>query len=145
MLRQDEGKVKQRDHQQHPDNDIHHFHALLDMIDRPVDTNDYNVPQVKQKPVEPTMSVVELPKPHLAPQPQLEEIHVELHHQPNEDDNKEEILVSPMPDDDCSAEEFTMHPTVSRRHRTIIVKTCFPENTGSRQEDGADRECSRCT
>ena len=49
------------------DVDIHQFNKLLDMIDRPVNTNDYNIPQGKPRPVEPTQSVVELPRPSQAP------------------------------------------------------------------------------
>ena len=65
-------KIKRRP--QPADNDIHQFHKLLDVIDRPVNTNDYNILQVKCKSGEPTQSVVELPKPHLAPPPLLQEI-----------------------------------------------------------------------
>ena len=51
-----------------PDDDIHRFNELLDMIDRPVNTNDYKVP-LKQKPaaVKPTQSVVEVYHPYLTP------------------------------------------------------------------------------
>ena len=61
------------------DEDIHQFHMLLDMIDRPANTNDYNIPQVQPKPIEPTQSVVEIPKPIQAapatpPPPPLEAI-----------------------------------------------------------------------
>ena len=49
-----------------PDDDIHRFNELLDMIDRPVNTNDYKVP-LKQKPVKPTQSVVEVHQPYLTP------------------------------------------------------------------------------
>ena len=45
---------------------------LLDMIDQPVNTNDYNIPQVRPEPAEPTQSVIELPKPCLAPQASME-------------------------------------------------------------------------
>ena len=48
------------------DEDIHQFHMLLDMIDRPVNTNDYNIPQIHPQPVEPTQSVVEIKEPVLA-------------------------------------------------------------------------------
>ena len=76
------------------DGDIHQFNELLDMIDRPVNTNDYNIPQVRPRPAEPTVtkSVVELPKPYLAPPPPppLEEIkeepEVETEQQPCEED-----------------------------------------------------------
>ena len=53
-----------------PDNDIHRFHEILDMIDQPVNTNDYKVPQ---KPVQPTQSVVEVHQPCLTP-PDPEEV-----------------------------------------------------------------------
>ena len=46
-----------------PDDDIHRFHELLDMIDRPVNTNDYKVPPKQEKPVKPTQSVVEVHQP----------------------------------------------------------------------------------
>ena len=50
-----------------PDCDIHRFNELLDVIDRPVNTNDYNVP-LKKKPVQkPTQSVVEMHHPQLVP------------------------------------------------------------------------------
>ena len=48
-----------------PDDDIHRFNEVLDMIDRPANTNDYNVPQ-DQHPVAPTHTVVEVHKPQLA-------------------------------------------------------------------------------
>ena len=56
-----------------PDDDIHRFNELLDMIDRPVNTNDYKVPVLKQKPVKPTQSVVEVHHPYLTP-PDPEEV-----------------------------------------------------------------------
>ena len=49
-----------------PDNDIHRFNEILDMIDRPVDTNDYRVP-LNQERGKPTQSVVEVHQPHLVP------------------------------------------------------------------------------
>ena len=50
-----------------PDDDIHRFNELLDIIDRPVNTSDYNVP-LKKKPVQkPTQSVVEMHHPQLVP------------------------------------------------------------------------------
>ena len=45
-----------------PDDDIHRFGELLDLIDRPVNTDDYTV-SPKQKPKEPTYSVVEVHHP----------------------------------------------------------------------------------
>ena len=46
------------------DEDIHQFYELLDMIDSPANTNDYNI---KPKSAGPTQSVVERPKSQLAP------------------------------------------------------------------------------
>ena len=44
-----------------PDDDIHRFNELLDIIDRPVNADDYNiVPLKQQNPVKPTQSVVEV-------------------------------------------------------------------------------------
>ena len=59
-------KPKPKRHWSPPPDDIHRFNELLDMIDRPVNTNDYKVP-LKQKPVKPTQSVVEVHQPYLAP------------------------------------------------------------------------------
>ena len=53
-----------------PDDDIHRYHELFDMIDRPVNTNDYTPPPFQNP--EPTCSVVEIHKPCLPP-PQSEE------------------------------------------------------------------------
>ena len=47
--------------------DNHCLHKLLDLINHPANTDDYKTAQVGPKPVEPTQSVVELPKPQLAP------------------------------------------------------------------------------
>ena len=46
-----------------PDDDIHRFYELLDVIDRPVNTYDYEVPVQQQEPVKPTRSVVEVHQP----------------------------------------------------------------------------------
>ena len=46
-----------------PDNDTHRFDELLDELDCPVNTDDYNATPLLE-PVEPTFSVVELPKVH---------------------------------------------------------------------------------
>ena len=52
-----------------PDDDIHRFNELLDVIDRPVNTYDYTV-SLKEKPVQkPTQSVVEVHQPKLIPWP----------------------------------------------------------------------------
>ena len=50
-----------------PDDDIHRFNELLDIIDRPVNTDDYRVPLLRQNPVEPTKTVVEVHQPYLPP------------------------------------------------------------------------------
>ena len=46
-----------------PDDDIHRFYEFLDVIDRPVNTYDYEVPVQQQEPVKPTRSVVEVHQP----------------------------------------------------------------------------------
>ena len=56
-----------------PDDDIHRFNELLDIIDRPVNTDDYRVPLLRQRPVGPTRSVVEVQQPHLPP-PEHEQV-----------------------------------------------------------------------
>ena len=50
-----------------PDDDIHRFNELLDVIDRPVNTQDYKVHVhiKKQEPVKPTQSVVEVYQPRI--------------------------------------------------------------------------------
>ena len=55
-----------------PDNDIHRFNELLDIIDRPVNTDDYKVPLLRQNPVGPTKTVVEVHQSCLPP-PETEE------------------------------------------------------------------------
>ena len=56
---------RQRRYSPPPDDDIHRFDELLDELDCPVNTNDYNtVPLLRSPPVvEPTYSVLELPQP----------------------------------------------------------------------------------
>ena len=46
------------------DDDIHRFNELLDIIDRPVNTSDYQA-ELRQKPVVPTQTVVEMHRPDL--------------------------------------------------------------------------------
>ena len=47
-----------------PDDNIHRFDELMDELECPVNTDDYNTaPLLRPAPVEPTFSVVELPKP----------------------------------------------------------------------------------
>ena len=50
-----------------PDDDIHRFNELLDIIDRPVNTSNYEVPLQKQPVQKPTQSMVEIDHPQLAP------------------------------------------------------------------------------
>ena len=52
-----------------PDDDIHRFDELLDELDCPVNTEDYNTaPLLRPAPLEPTFSVVHMHKPTFAPQ-----------------------------------------------------------------------------
>ena len=50
-----------------PDEDTHRFHELLDIIDRPANTNDYKLAQ-RQQSAKPTRSVVEIRQPLLQPE-----------------------------------------------------------------------------
>ena len=53
---------------QPPDDDIHRFDELLEELDCPINTDDYNtIPLLRPTPVEPTYSVVEVHHPCLAP------------------------------------------------------------------------------
>ena len=55
------------------DDDIHRFDEVLDELDGPVNTDDYNtIPLLRPEPVAPTFSIVELPKPRdlAAPDPE---------------------------------------------------------------------------
>ena len=70
-------KQKRRNLQPPSDNDNHQFHEILDMVDRHINTNEYNSLQGNQKAVKPTYSVVEIRKPHLAPPPPFEKIRKE--------------------------------------------------------------------
>ena len=62
-----------------PDDDIHRFYELLDEIDRPVNTHDYEVPVKQQEPVKPTQSVVEVHQPRNLAAPDPEEVANSLH------------------------------------------------------------------
>ena len=62
-----------------PDDDIHRFNELLDVIDRPVNTYDYKVPVKQQEPVKPTQSVVEVHQPRDLAAPDPEEVANSLH------------------------------------------------------------------
>ena len=53
------------------DDDNDRFHELIDLIDHPINTSDY---QVKQTPPEPTQSVVEIGKPQNPPVPKKCEV-----------------------------------------------------------------------
>ena len=62
-------KAKRERHWSQPsDDDIHQFNELLDMIDRPLESDDYTLKIELRKPVKPpTQSVVEVHQPKLAP------------------------------------------------------------------------------
>ena len=62
-----------------PDDDIHRFYELLDEIDRPVNTDDYEVSVKQQEPVKPTQSVVEVHQPRNLAAPDPEEVANSLH------------------------------------------------------------------
>ena len=62
-----------------PDDDIHRFNELLDMIDHPVNTYDYEVPVKQQEPMKPTQSVVEVHQPRNLAAPDPEEVANSLH------------------------------------------------------------------
>ena len=62
-----------------PDDDIHWFYELLDVIDHPVNTYDHKVPVKQQEPVKPTQSVVEEPQPCDLAAPDPEEVANSLH------------------------------------------------------------------
>ena len=62
-----------------PDDNIHRFKELLDVIDRPVSTQDYKVPVKQQALVKPTQSVVEMHQPRDHATPDLEEVANSLH------------------------------------------------------------------
>ena len=62
-----------------PDDDIHRFNELLDVIDRPVNTYDYEVPVKQQEPAKPTQSVVEVHQPCNLAAPNPEEVANSLH------------------------------------------------------------------
>jgi hypothetical protein len=62
-----------------PDDDIHRFNELLDVIDRPVNTHDYKVPVKQREPVKPTQSVVEVHQPRDLAAPDPEEVANSLH------------------------------------------------------------------
>ena len=62
-----------------PDDDIHQFYEFLDKIDRPVNTQDYEVSVEQQEPVKPTQSVVEVHQPRNLAAPDTEEVANSLH------------------------------------------------------------------
>ena len=52
-----------------PDDDIHRFDELLDELDCPVNTDDYNTASLlRPAPLEPTFCVVHMHKPNIDPQ-----------------------------------------------------------------------------
>jgi hypothetical protein len=62
-----------------PDDDIHRYYELFDVIDRPINSYDYEVPIKQQEPVKPTQSVVEVHQPHNLAAPDSEEVANSLH------------------------------------------------------------------
>ena len=60
------------------DDNIHRFNELLDIIDRPVNTDDYNINVPHRTLIGPTQSVVEVNQPQLAPGPPDPEEAVQL-------------------------------------------------------------------
>ena len=76
LLTKTDPKPKRTDVCLPPDDDIHRFGELLDIIDRPVNTNDYKVPR-NQKPVGPTSSVVEIPDADQLEPPEPEEANMQ--------------------------------------------------------------------
>ena len=62
-----------------PDDDIHQYYEILDEIDRPVNTDDYEVSVEQQEPVKPTQSVVEVHQPRDLAAPDPEEAANLLH------------------------------------------------------------------
>ena len=83
-------KLTSKEQKRHNHEDIHRLHEILNFIDHPpAYTNDYNV---QPKCAEPTISVVELPKPRLAraTPPPLEAIEEELKLQSTEQQQESE-------------------------------------------------------
>ena len=67
-----------------PDDDIHRFDELMDELDCPIYTDDYNtIPLIRPTPVKPTQSVVELPKPCDLAAPDPEEV-ANIQHTPGD-------------------------------------------------------------
>ena len=67
-----------------PDDDIHRFDELMDELDCPIHTDDYNtIPLIRPMPVKPTQSVVELPKPCDLAAPDPEEV-ANIQHTPGD-------------------------------------------------------------
>ena len=62
-----------------PDDDIHRFNKILDVIDRPINTHDYKVPVNQREPVKPTQSVVEVHQPRDLAAPDPKEVANSLH------------------------------------------------------------------
>ena len=101
-------KSKLNDSQPPPsDTDIHQFYELLNVIDRPVNTGDYGslTPKEPQpKPVEPTQSVIELPKhpDNQAPTPPSKEIEEEpeMELEPWQQQSKQRDITSDLHDYD---------------------------------------------
>ena len=50
-----------------PDDDIHRFNELLDIIDHPVNSDDYSVPLLRKKPMESFLTEVEVHQAYMSP------------------------------------------------------------------------------
>ena len=50
-----------------PDDDIHRFNELLDIIDHPVNNDDYSVPLLRKKPMESFLTEVEVHQAYMPP------------------------------------------------------------------------------
>ena len=110
------------------DSNIHQFNdrELLDMIDWPVNTNDYNILQVRPEPPEPTQSVIELPKPRLAPQTSMEK---ETKVQEQELGPCQQMMD---PDNNCS-----------RDHGSRIIGICSNGNNNTTNTETVDLSVER--
>jgi hypothetical protein len=132
--------------------DIHHFHDLLDFIDCPANRNDYKIPQVQPKPVEPNQSLVELPKPQLAPAtspppPPIEAIEEELEleltgwqtsklkgiHAMTEGNVSMEICTSKQCYSDIECNEGGHNRETEIKHRTIQKQNSIPKPKSNHQ------------
>ena len=129
-------KQKKVNHEPVPaDDDIHQFYELLDMIDRPVNTNDYNIPQVKPKPVVPTQSVVEPPKPLLVPAnpSPMEAIKEEPELESGERESEQDDTIDVIPVENVS-QEINKHKQCINNYSGIEIVDSECNNTSTNPE-----------